>query len=161
MKTCHCLDIYWWADEMGFCLSCFSDLQYHDVCATHFPIFCPLGGTAKVVNAIIPHFSDSGCRRESRFIPPKLTHLIKMPELGAWSPVFSGDTTFSQGLLKWWLSPCCPSLVFLQFFFGQRCACIFLGCLLSCWLAGCVSFCTYSLIHIFNYDVSAHGWRVF
>lgn len=103
---------------------------------TPLPIFCPLGGTAKVVNAIIPHFSHSGCRRECRFIPPKLKHLIKMPELGAWYPVFSRDTTFSQGLLKWWLSPCCPSLVFLQLFFGQRCLFVPVFFLVACWAVG-------------------------
>lgn len=52
-----------------------------------FPFVCPLGGTAKAVNAIIPRFSHSGWGRGSRFIPPKLTHLIKVPELGACSPV--------------------------------------------------------------------------
>lgn len=98
-----------------------------------FPFICPLGGTAKVANAIIPQFSHSDWGRGSGFTPPKLTHLIKVPELGP-GPLYSA--TFSQGLLKWQLSPCCPSLVFLQLFFGQKCLFVPVFFLVACWAVG-------------------------
>ena len=132
METFYCLEIFRGTDEMGFCLSYFSDLQYRDVCATYFPVCLSSQRHCKGGKCFHPSLFPLRLREGSRFISPKLIHLIKVPELGAWSPVFSRETTFSQGPLKWWLSPCWLSLVFLQFSFGQRCLFVPVFFLVAC-----------------------------